>query len=126
MTNAPMKTPLKLLRLLLPAALCLLTVFPSSSRAASSDERHFMYVAVPGIRNYLEFGGHGVLVFDIDNGHKFVRRIPAVGLDAAGKPENVKGTCASAVTRRLYVSSLTKLACFDLLTDKVIWEKKYD
>ncbi|MFO1020038.1 MAG: hypothetical protein U0903_05005 [Planctomycetales bacterium] len=35
-----------------------------------------LYVAVPGIRNYLEFGGHGIVVFDIDNGHKFVRRIP--------------------------------------------------
>jgi len=35
----------------------------------------FLYVAVPGIRNYLEYGGHGVLVYDIDNGHRLVRRI---------------------------------------------------
>jgi len=37
-------------------------------------ERHLLYVVVPGIRNYLEFGGAGILVYDIDAGHKLVRR----------------------------------------------------
>ena len=83
-------------------------------------------MAVPGIRNYLEYGGHGVLVFDIDRGHAFVRRIPARGLTAAGKPMNVKGVAACAATRRLYVSTLTALTCFDLLTDKILWEKTYE
>src|SRR5258705_10689379 len=98
----------------------------AAATSSNLTERRLLYVAEPGIRNYLEFGGHGVLVFDIDNGHKLVRRIPAGGLNAEGKPENVKGTCASAATRRLYVSTLTMLACYDLLTDKLIWEKKYD
>ena len=31
-------------------------------------EHRFLYVAEPGIRNYVEHGGIGVLVFDIDNG----------------------------------------------------------
>src|SRR5215471_12242038 len=53
-------------------------------------DRRLLYVAVPGIRNYLEYGGHGLLVFDIDNSHKFVKRIPTSGLDAEGKPDNVK------------------------------------
>src|SRR5262245_28214198 len=44
--------------------------------------RRLLYVAVPGIRNHLEYGGHGVLVFDIDRGHAFVKRIPAAGLGA--------------------------------------------
>jgi DNA-binding beta-propeller fold protein YncE len=89
-------------------------------------DQRLLYVAVPGIRNYLERGGHGILVFDLDRGHKFVRRITAQGLNDQGKPMNVKGVAASAATRRLYVSTLTKLACFDLLTDKVLWEKAYD
>lgn len=29
-------------------------------------EKRFLYVATPGIRDYLEYGGHGVIVFDID------------------------------------------------------------
>ena len=67
-----------------------------------------------------------MLVFDVERGHKFVRRIPAGGLNDAGKPMNVKGVAANAATRRLYVSTLTSLTCFDLTTDKILWEKKYD
>src|SRR5689334_8556828 len=61
------------------AALCLASNRARAASPAKPDGR-FLYVAVPGIRNYLEFGGHGVLVFDIEHGHKFVRRIPAKGL----------------------------------------------
>jgi DNA-binding beta-propeller fold protein YncE len=88
--------------------------------------RNLIYVAVPGIRDYLEYGGHGVLVFDVEAGHKFLRRIPAGGKDAAGKPMNVKGIAASAKTKRLYVSTIRTLECFDLTTDKLLWEKTYD
>src|SRR5688500_5351521 len=86
----------------------------------------FLYVAVPGIRNYLEYGGHGVLVYDIDEGHRLVRRIASGGLAADGKPSNVKGICASAATGRLYVSTIKSLQCYDLLTDKILWEKVYE
>ena len=51
-------------------------VLPLSKLTAFAAERRLLYVAVPGIRNYLEFGGVGVLVFDIDSGHQFVKRIP--------------------------------------------------
>jgi YVTN family beta-propeller protein len=65
-------------------------------------------------------------VFDIDDGHRFVRRIPARGVDENGKPLNVKGACASASTGRLYVSTLRFLTCYDLLTDEVLWERAYE
>lgn len=94
--------------------------------SASAAERRLLYAAVPGIRNYLEYGGHGVLVFDIDRDHAFVKRIPAAGLSPDGKPLNVKGIVASAATRRLYVSTLQFLTCFDLMTDKILWEKSYE
>jgi hypothetical protein len=86
----------------------------------------YLFAAVPGIRNYLEFGGHGVLVFDIDHGHRLVKRIASAGLDAQGKPLNVKGICAHAGTQRLYVSTTQNLMAFDLVTDKIVWDKKYD
>ncbi len=88
--------------------------------------RRLLYVATPGVRNYLEYGGHGVLVFDIDAGHKFMKRIPTAGLNEAGKPWNVKGICASATTKRLYVSTIKSLQCLDLITEKVLWERAYD
>jgi len=92
---------------------------------AAENEQHLLYVAEPGIRDYLEDGGHGVIVYDIDQGHKLLRRIPTAGLNPNGKPANVKGVCASADTHRLYVSTLQKLECIDLLTDKQLWEKSY-
>ncbi|MCI0747592.1 MAG: hypothetical protein L0Y58_19475 [Verrucomicrobia subdivision 3 bacterium] len=92
----------------------------------SSDERRYLYVAVPGIRNYLEYGGHGLLVFDIDHGHKFVKRIRTAGVDETGKPLNVKGICASAATKRLHISTIKTLTSIDLLTEKVLWEKAYE
>ena len=102
--------------------LCLSADFQS---AAATAEHHYLYVAEPGIRDYLEYGGHGVLVYDIDAGHQFVRRIPSAGLDATGHVEAVKGICASAVTKRLYVSTTNTLTCSDLVTDKILWEKAY-
>jgi DNA-binding beta-propeller fold protein YncE len=90
-----------------------------------SPTHHYLYVASPGVRNLLEYGGHGVLVFDIDNGHTFVRRIPSQGVDPTGKPLNVKGICASAATGRMYVSTLTFLTCYDLANDAILWEREY-
>ena len=114
------------LRLVAGAALSSSVASAFAAESKPSSDGRFLYVAVPGIRNYLERGGHGVLVFDIDRGHKFVRRIRAQGLNDKGEPMNVTGVVANAVTQRLYVSTLTKLACFDLLTDKILWEKSYD
>src|SRR5690348_14012580 len=85
--------------------------------AAGSNERHLLYVAEPGIRDYLEYGGHGLLVFDMDHGHQFVRRIATPGLDEHGKPLNVKGVCANAPLHHLYVSTTRTLSCLDLLSD---------
>lgn len=98
----------------------------SVAHAATPMDGRFLYVATPGIRDYLEYGGHGILVYDIDHGHQLVRRIASAGVDEKGKPLNVKGICASAATARLYVSTLRTLMCFDLLTDQILWEKAYD
>jgi DNA-binding beta-propeller fold protein YncE len=94
-------------------------------RAAEDPPHRYLYVAAPGVRDLLEYGGHGLLVFDIDHSHQFVRRIAAKGVDETGKPLNVKGICASASTGRLYVSSLRFLTCFDLANDAILWEREY-
>ena len=83
----------------------LLILLPASYVRADDEQRRLLYVAEPGIRNYVEFGGHGILVFDIDHGHKFVKRIPIAGFGDDGKPLNVKGVCANAATQRIYVST---------------------
>jgi DNA-binding beta-propeller fold protein YncE len=100
--------------------------FLAEAAETKAAEKHFLYVAVPGIRDYLEYGGHGILVFDIENAHKFVKRIPASGRDEKGRPLNVKGICASDKTHRLYVTTTRTLSCFDLITEKLLWEKPYE
>ncbi len=97
-----------------------------SAAQASATPKRLLYVATPGIRDYLEYGGHGVLVFDIDQAHRFVKRIPFRGLGDDGRPLNVKGICASAVTGRLYVTTLKHLISFDLTSDRLLWEKTYE
>jgi hypothetical protein len=91
-----------------------------------AEEKRLLYAASPGIRNYVEWGGKGVLVYDIDAGHKLLRRIPSPFDDPDGKVENVKGICASAATRRLYVSTIRRLACIDLVTEKALWVRAYE
>ena len=82
------------------AAIALLGQLSPAAAADSSQvgRQRFVYVATPGIRDDLKFGGHGVLVFDIDHGHKFVRRIAFQGLSSEGKPLNIKGIAANAQT----------------------------
>lgn len=99
---------------------------PRSGDTQAPSEGRFLYVATPGIRNYLEYGGHGLVVFDIDRDHRFVKRIPLAGLDAKGQPLNVKGIVANAATRRLYVTTTETLTCLDLPTEKILWEKSYE
>lgn len=107
-------------------------LFSTTAGAATADgtsatgERKLLYVATPGIRDYLEYGGHGILVFDIDQGHKFLRRIPSAGRDQQGRPLNVKGVAACAKTRRLYVTTTRTLLCFNLVNDELLWEKSYE
>jgi DNA-binding beta-propeller fold protein YncE len=117
----------RLMKCLLRPGLLSLALILTAPSAKADDFRRLLYVAEPGIRNYLEYGGHGVLVFEIDSGHTFVKRIKTAGLDPkTGKPENVKGICTSARRGRLYVSTIRSLTCLDLNTDKVLWEKEYE
>src|ERR1700749_1668742 len=87
---------------------------------------HYMFVAVPGIRDYLGFGGHGLLVFDMDHGHQFVKRIETRGFHPNGKPSNVKGIAVSIQLNSIYVSTIESLERIDLTTGKLIWEKMMD
>jgi hypothetical protein len=95
-------------------------------RAARSEERHFLYVASPGVRNYVEYGGVGILVFDKDAGYRFVRRIPTFAVPEGLAAENVKGIAASAATGRLYLSTPKRLAAIDLVTEKMLWNREYE
>lgn len=116
-------------RALVSTILCsiaLAAVATHSSPRVGAEERHLLYVASPGIRNYVEYGGVGVLVFDMDQGHRFVKRIPTFDVVEGMAPENVKGIAASADTGRLYITTPKRVAAIDLTTEKVLWNRDYD
>src|SRR5712671_2004048 len=88
-----------------------LIVFISAGRPLLSDDappglQRYLYVAVPGIRDYLGYGGHGILVFDINRNHQFVKRIHTNGLHPDKTPSNVKGLAVSLPLNSIYVSTV--------------------
>ncbi len=91
-----------------------------------ADVKRYLYVAVPGIRDYLGYGGHGILVFDIDNNHRFVKRIDTKGFHPDKTPSNVKGIAISIPLNSIYISTLESLQRIDLTTEKIVWEKFFD
>jgi len=98
----------------------------SSSTRSHAVLKHYLYIAVPGIRDYLGYGGHGILVFDIDNHHRFVKRISTKGFHPDNTPSNVKGIAVSIPLNSIYVSTIESLQRIDLATDKLIWEKQFE
>ncbi len=103
-------------------ALLLATQTATTEAAESTAERHLLYVTAPGIRNDMQYGGAGILVFDIDKGHRFVKRIDTTASQIE-KPENIKGVCASAATGRLFFTTPTRLYCLDLKTERDLWNQ---
>jgi len=93
--------------------------------APAGAPRRLLYAGVPGVGNAADHGGVGILVFDIDHGYKFVKRIPTWTSPDGRPAEGVRGIAASAKAGRLFVSTSRRLAAFDLTTDTVVWEQNY-
>jgi DNA-binding beta-propeller fold protein YncE len=89
-------------------------------------DRHLLYVAMPGVRNYVEYGGTGVLVFDVADGHRFVKRIPTLDVAAGQAPENVKGVALSVPLGLLYVTTPRRMFALDVATERIVWNREYE
>jgi hypothetical protein len=100
----------------------LLTIFlsqqPQETRqraAGPTGNKHYEYILRDG----------NIDVYDMDNGHQFVKHISVPTSDG------VRGVAGYAATHMLYIShgsdsdSGGSLLAYDLLTDKVVWNKTY-
>jgi DNA-binding beta-propeller fold protein YncE len=86
-----------------------------------SPTKRYLYLSMPDGAQEEGRSGTGILVFDIDNGHKFVRRI-----DVPIFKEGLRGFTGNLKTRRVYYSTTNRrLGCFDLETEKVVWDQTY-
>ena len=88
-------------------------------------EQRYLYVALPGPDDAGADRSVRILVFDMADGHRLVRRIP-VWPGHGDDAEVVRGTAASARAGRFFISTTSRLAAIDLKTDKVVWEQRYE
>src|SRR5712672_263874 len=102
-----------------------IAVLAAALVSSHPQAQRFIYAALPGVGggNNLNYGGAGILVFDVDRGHKFVKRIPLQGAPPPppARQESIKGIAAHAQTARVYVSTSRRVAAYDLLTDTLVW-----
>jgi hypothetical protein len=90
---------------------------------ASADEalHRYLYMASPDGAQMEGASGKALLVFDIDNGFAFVKRIENENLISG-----VRGLTGCLATHSLYYSTgARRLGRFDLETEKIVWEKGY-
>ena len=78
--------------------LSVLVVLLAAASSHAGEAKRYLYVVCPGIRDYLEFGGAGILVFDIDDGHKFVKRIATDREQGREAATTSRASCANAAT----------------------------
>lgn len=87
-----------------------------------APDGRFLYMSTPDGAQAEGAAAPGILIFDIDNGHRFIRRI-----DVPVFSEGLRGFTGCTATRCLYFSTTAgTLGCFDLITEKVRWQSKFD
>lgn len=94
---------------------------PMGTRGQS--ERDLLYVASPATDS--SQNGPGILVFDVRDNFKFVKRIHTFDYPAyqdAEETDEVKGFAISSVTGHAYLGTLTGLSAFDLYTEKLVYK----
>ena len=94
----------------------------SNLAAAPAGEKHYLYLSTPDGAQTEGRSGDGILVFDIDNGHRFVRRI-----DIPIFKEGLRGFVGNAKTHSVYYTTTSRrMGCFDLETEKIVWDRTYE
>src|SRR5574341_25173 len=89
--------------------------FVAGTRADEALKR-YLCLSTPDAAQQGGFG-KGILVFDIDDGHRLVRRI-----DIPFK-EGLRGFCGNAKRHAVYYSTTSRrLGAFDVESEKVLWE----
>ena len=102
----------------------LLAIFLSAATLAygQSQTKRYLYMSMPDAAQKEGRSGTGILVFDIDNGHKLVRRIEIPSFE-----EGLRGFAGSKINHSVYFSTTNRrVGAFDLESEKIVWDKTYD
>src|SRR5206468_572445 len=99
---------------------CVIALTVLISARAESGSKRYLYVSTPDAAQG-GGSGSGILVFDIDDGHRFVRRIEIPF------KEGLRGFCGNAKRHAVYYSTTNRrLGAFDVESEKILWERQYD
>jgi len=91
-----------------------------SLSAAEAPVRRYLYISTPDAAQPGSTD-KGILIFDIDDGHKFVRRIKIPFA------EGLRGFCGNANRHAVYYSTTNRrLGVYDVESERILWEKQYD
>ena len=89
---------------------------------SQSQTKRYLYVSTPDAAQKDYRSGQGILVFDIDQGHKVVRRINVPAFE-----EGLRGFTGNLKNHAAYFStSNRRVGAFDLETEKILWDKTFD
>ncbi len=94
----------------------------ASLTLGESRTKRYLYLGMPDGAQQEGRSAPGILIFDIDDGHEFVRRI-----DVPIFSEGLRGFTGNLKTHSVYYSTTNRrLGCFDLEKEKIAWEKTYE
>jgi len=125
MGGVSLKTPVRAFAVSRRCLLALLAAlfFPLSAIPSGEPPlKRYLYLSTPDGAQSEGRSGTGILIFDIDDGHKLSRRI-----EIPIFKEGLRGFTGSAATHCVYYSTQNRrLGCFDLETEKVLWDRQYE
>ena len=102
--------------------LALILCLPAFALAESNDVQRLLYMSMPDGAQKEGRSKAGILIFDIDNGHKFVRRI-----DVPIFEEGLRGFAGNLKNHSVYYSSTNhRLGRFDIESEETVWESVFD
>jgi DNA-binding beta-propeller fold protein YncE len=115
------------MKILTTSAAILLTIATIGSSQAPKgtpgQTKRYLYISTPdAAQDIYKAGLPGILVFDIDDGHKFVRRIPVPEFK-----EGLRGFTPNLKTHSAFFSLTSRrVGSFDLESEKMIWDKVFE
>ncbi len=106
----------------LPFLISAVMALAAALGADSGEVKKYLYLSMPDGAQKEGRSKPGILIFDIDDGHKFVRRI-----DMPIFEEGLRGFAGNLEKHSVYYSSTNhRLGRFDIESEKKVWEQVYD
>jgi len=105
-----------------PACLVAVVLSIGTLVSAQSATKRYIYMSMPDAAQKEGRSGSGILVFDIDDSHKLVKRIAVPKFE-----EGTRGFTANTASRSAYFSMTSgRVGRIDLETDTIVWDRTHD